>query len=108
MWAFFGFQTGHFPWRMQWAGVAPLHLHPEQIFFFARQLAWCFLSSSGSFQGVEVERPDIHSMVDHVINLLHKAEVESDETQMENLHQSEVTMLDDHARWKENSKKKAQ
>ena len=57
---------------------------------------------------MEVERPDIHGMVDHVINLLHKAEVESDETQMENLHQSEVTMLDDHARWKENSKKKAQ
>ena len=53
-------------------------------------------------QGMEVERPDIHGTVGPVINLLHQGEVESDKTRMENLSQSEVTMLDDHARCKEN------
>ena len=64
--------------------------------------------SAIDLQGMEVERPYIHGMVGHVINSLHQAVVESDKTWMENLRQSEVTMLDDHARCKENSKKEAQ
>ena len=43
-----------------------------------------------------------------MINSLHHAEVERDETQIENFSQSELTALDDHAKGKKNSKKKAQ
>ena len=64
--------------------------------------------SGMDLQGMEVERPDIHGTVGHVINSLHQAEVESDKTWMQNLRQFEVTMLDHHVTCKENSKKKAQ
>ena len=57
--------------------------------------------SAMDLQGVEVERPDIHGTIGHVIKSLNQAEVESDKTRMENLRQSEVTMLNDHARCKE-------
>ena len=36
--------------------------------------------SGMDLQGMEVERPDIHGTVGHVINSLHQAEVESDKT----------------------------
>ena len=51
---------------------------------------------------------DLNGLVGHLINSLHHAEVERDETQIENFSQSELTALDDHAKGKKNSKKKAQ
>ena len=50
---------------------------------------------------------DLNGLVGHVINSLHHAEVESDETQIENFSQSELTALNDHAKGEKNSKKKA-
>ena len=44
-------------------------------------------------QGTEAGSSDLHDMVGHVINSLHQTEVERDETQIETLRQSELTML---------------
>ena len=68
--------------------------------------------SAMDLQGEEAERRNIHGMVGHVINQL-QAMVERDETarsktQIEDLCQQELTVLNDHAKCKKNSTTQAQ
>ena len=57
--------------------------------------------SAMDLQDVEAERPNIHGMVGHVINLLHHSKAKRDEN--EKLLQSSKEALNDHAKCKKNS-----